>query len=136
MNSKFDSLIDQFLEQADKSYQEQNYKQALRQYYSAWLTLSKSLKDSTLASRILLAIANTYYRLEKFETAIEALRSALDCHKADNHAEIYLRLGQCLWNCGHKTQGRTYLQKAYRTKSELFKNEPKLYREVIDDLIF
>ena len=82
------------------------------------------------------AIGDTYYRMGKYELAIEALRSALACKQTSVRSLVEMRLGQTLLNTGHDLQAVTYLQRAYRLGGDaVFATENPKYKEAISEFL-
>ena len=116
--------------------EKKEHEAALRQYYQAWVKLPTPQNQQPQAASILAAIGNTYFQLQRYEPAIEALRSALDIPTERNNALTLLRLGQCLLDNGQALPARTYLQRAYRIGGlSLFNNEDDRYIHAIRDLV-
>lgn len=122
----------------DKGYQhydQQEYDGALRLFYQAWLKVPKPQHEYLIAATVLSGIGDSYYRMGKYELAIEALRSALACPKTEEYALILMRLGQSLLNTDQTLQATTYLNRAYRLSGNtLFKGEDSRYWEAITDI--
>ena len=136
MKSEPETNIDSICHLGHKQYTVKNYDSALRLFYSAWLKIPKPQHQQADAAKVLTRIGDTYYRMGKYNPAIEALRSALACPHTDERPLAMLRLGQSLLNNGHDAQARTYLHKAYRLTGEpAFANENPKYRRAIADLV-
>jgi tetratricopeptide (TPR) repeat protein len=117
-------------------YAEKDFNSALRLFYQAWLKLPKPQKEHPEAATILSAIGDTYFRLGKFNPAIEALRSALACPQTEEQCLILLRLGQSLLDNDQELQAKIYLHKAYKLFGDAaFEGEDPKYRESINDLV-
>ncbi len=117
-------------------YAKQDYDSALRLFYQAWVKLPKPQTREPDAETVLAAIGDTYYRMGKYELAIEALRSALACEQTSARSMVEMRLGQALLNTGHELQAITYLQRAYRLGgNDVFKDENPKYREAISEFL-
>ena len=128
--------ITELLEQGHLAYETHDYKTALRLFYKAWIQLPKPETYQRDSGKILTSIGSTYFKLGRYQPAIEALRIALTCAQTTNHPFTLLRLGQCLFNSGQQEQGRTYLQRAYRLGGDgLFAEEDNSYKEAIIDLV-
>lgn len=118
------------------AYDQSDFKQALRQFYQAWLLLPKPQSQWEAAGWILAALGDAYFRLKQYPQAVEALNSARFCPGTQNHPFILLRLGQALLDSGQITQARQHLHSAYcRGSANLFQQEPPRYLNVISDLI-
>ncbi len=136
MSSTISTTIQAICAKGYQEYSQKNYPAALRLFYQAWLQLPKPQSEHADAEIILSSIGDTYYQMGKYETAIEALRSALSCQESDKRAFVLLRLGQALLDSNHEPQAKTYLHRAYRLHgSELFDDELPKYKKAISDLI-
>lgn len=131
----FDFNIQKLYEKAYADYQSEDYSSALRLFYKAWLRLKKPYRKQPQAATILSGIGDTYYRMGKFNLAIKALRSALDCEETDQRGLILLRLGQSLYNVGEDLPAKVYLQRAFRLSETQFANENPRYRNAIADMV-
>ena len=136
MTLQLKSAITRLIEQGHRLYQQHDYQGALRLYYQAWITLPTPQQTQQQAGDILTAIGSSYFHLQRYAPAIEALRSALDIPSMAATPLTLLRLGQCLLDSGQKLQGRTYLQRAYRIGGRsIFKTEKHRYIAAITDLV-
>ncbi|MGH1485861.1 MAG: tetratricopeptide repeat protein [Cellvibrionaceae bacterium] len=136
MGSDVLSTIQAICAKGYQHYSQKDYEAALRLFYQAWLKVPKPQNEHPAAATILSGIGDTYYRLGKYDPAIEALRSALACPDTDEQSLILMRLGQSLINAGQELQGKIYLHRAYRLcGDQAFKDEHPKYREVIDDIV-
>ena len=113
------------------------YSAGLRLFYKAWIQLPKPQTDFEVSGKILAAIGNTYFKMEKYPQAVEAFRSSLYCpDTSDNKAPVYMRLGQCLLEMGETAQARIYLLEAHNANGGAsFDTEDPKYRLAIDDLV-
>ncbi|MFT5118647.1 MAG: tetratricopeptide (TPR) repeat protein [Kiritimatiellia bacterium] len=138
--------ITQLFQHASDRYQQHDYAGALRLFYQAWVKLPKPKdkqsrdeqpqNEQLLAGEILTAIGSTYFQLQRYEPAIEALRSAMEQAAMSSNPLTLLRLGQCLLDSGQEAQGRTYLQRAYRLGgANIFTREDDRYMSAITDLV-
>jgi tetratricopeptide (TPR) repeat protein len=143
--------ITQLFKHASDRYQQNDYAGALRLFYQAWVKLPKPpnelsrneqfrnkqpQNEQLQAGEILTAIGSTYFQLQRYEPAIEALRSAMEKAGMSSNPLTLLRLGQCLLDSGQEAQGRTYLQRAYRIGgADIFTSEDDRYISAITDLI-
>ena len=136
MNIDSRKTIENLCDKGNSCYAEERFDSALRLFYQAWLKVPKPQHEQMAATKVLTHIGDTYYRMGKYEPAIEALRSALACPETDDHRLALLRLGQSLLNMGQELQARIYLHKAYRLtcKARFAKENPK-YRQAIADLV-
>lgn len=136
MSSDITATIQAICTKGYQHYAESDYSAALRLFYQAWLKLPKPQTQEPAAELVLSAIGDTYYRMGKYELAIEALRSALACQQTEARPLVEMRLGQTLLNTGHELQAVTYLQRAYRLGGDaVFANENPKYKEAISDLL-
>ncbi len=136
MSSTISATIQAISAKGYQQYSQKDYPAALRLFYQAWLQLPKPQSDHADAEIILASIGDTYYQMGKYETAIEALRSALACQESDKRSFVLLRLGQSLLDSNQELQAKTYLHRAYRLLGEeLFNNELPKYKKAISDLI-
>lgn len=121
---------------AYKIYDQADYKAALRAFYQAWLILPKPQNDHLESGWVLAGIGDCYFKLEQYQQALEALRSALHCPEADKSAFIHLRLGQCMLHTEETEGARTSLFKAYQVGGQVvFEDESSQYLLAIGDLI-
>ncbi|ODS24216.1 hypothetical protein AB835_04890 [Candidatus Endobugula sertula] len=128
--------ISQLFVQGKTYYDQEDYQSALRAFYKVWIQLPKPENHQQNAGQILTFIGSTYFKLQRYQPAIEALRRALACK--DNSCKLLtlLRLGQCLLEEGQEYQGRTYLQRAYRIGgAQVFDQEDSKYKKAIIDLV-
>ncbi len=136
-NSTFSNpILASICNEGETLYKEGDYDAALRLFYEAWLKLAKPQMEQEDSELILSYIGDTYYRLKKYNPAIEALRSALACQETTRRAWVLLRLGQALFDTTQEIQSKAYLQKAYRLGGKpLFKDEKSIYLKSIEALI-
>ncbi len=128
--------IKQHCQSGYQTYDDGDYKSALRVFYQAWLLLPKPQSDYEPAGWVLTAIGDTYYKLGQHQQAIEALNSAVHCQGIDNNPFIYLRLGQAHLDQDTLGKARKELFKAWNKGGQaLFEQEDKRYFRAIEDLI-
>lgn len=121
---------------AYQSYDQGDFRKALRLFYQGWLLLPKPQTDFAEAGWVLTGIGDSYFRLKQYIPGCEALRSANHCPQTRDNPFIHLRLGQCLYQIGERASARTHLQKAYRLGGPaLFDVEKPAYLKCISDLI-
>ena len=119
-----------------RHYDTQDYKGALRIFYQAWLEVPRPQTDWIEAGWVLTAIGDTYFRLNQFSQACEALSSALHCPQAKGNPFIHLRLGQSLLEQGDVAQARRELHRAYSGGGkDIFEREPDKYLVAIRDVV-
>ncbi|MGH1441654.1 MAG: tetratricopeptide repeat protein [Cellvibrionaceae bacterium] len=136
MSSNTTTTIQAICAKGYQHYSKGDYDDALRLFYQAWVKLPKPQTQEANAETVLAAIGDTYYRMKKYELAIEALRSALACEQTEARSLVEMRLGQTLLNTGHDLQAITYLQRAYRLGGHaVFENEDPKYKEAISDFL-
>ncbi|MBU3070526.1 hypothetical protein KOI40_11885 [Aestuariicella sp. G3-2] len=117
---------------AYESYDQGDFRKALRLFYQGWLLLPKPQTDFAEAGWVLTGIGDSYFRLKQYIPGCEALRSANHCPQTRDNPFIHLRLGQCLYQIGERASARTHLLKAYRLGgSGLFKAERPEYLDCI-----
>ncbi|TQV73450.1 tetratricopeptide repeat protein [Exilibacterium tricleocarpae] len=122
--------------QGYEHYDTQDYKGALRVFYQAWLEVPKPQTDWIEAGWVLTAIGDTYFRLNQFHQAREALNSALHCPQAEGNPFIHLRLGQSLLEQGDIGNARRELHRAYNVGgTAIFEREPEKYLAAIRDVV-
>lgn len=122
--------------EAYRFYDQADYEQALRIFYSAWLLLPKPQSQYPQSGWVLAAIGDCYYRMQKFEQAQEALDSACHCPDMADNPFIQLRLGQIQLDTGSLGRARKHLNKAFQLGGEkAFQAEHPRYRECIEDQI-
>lgn len=113
-----------------------HYSRALRSFYSAWLQIPKPQTEHAIAATILAGIGEAYYKMRKYNLAIEALRSALTCPKTKEQGLILLRLGQSLYSIRSEQQATIYLKRAHSIGGDLlFANEHPKYLRAIEEYI-
>ncbi|MEO0443292.1 MAG: tetratricopeptide repeat protein [Pseudomonadota bacterium] len=136
MTKDLKSTVLSMCDKAYTLYQNRDYNAALRLFYQAWIKLPKPQSENALSATILSGIGDTYYRMGKYQPAIEALRSAMACPDTEEKALISLRLGQALMDANNEIQAKIYLHKAYQldSGSTLDEEDPK-YREAISEFI-
>jgi tetratricopeptide (TPR) repeat protein len=131
--------IDTIKQQCQSGYQLYDlgdYKGALRLFYQAWLLLPKPQSDYEPAGWVLTAIGDTYYKLQQYQQAVEALSSAAHCSGIDNNPFINLRLGQAYLDLEALGKARNQLFRAWSKGGQpLFKQEDPRYFKAIEDLV-
>lgn len=136
MNASLTTIITAICNKGYEHYARGDYPAALRLFYQAWLKLPKPQTREPDAETVLSAIGDAYYRMGKYDLAVEALRSALACEQTESRGLVAMRLGQTLLDTDHELQALTYLQRAYRMGGEsLFASEDPRYKEAISDLL-
>jgi len=88
------SSIIQLYQEGQHLYQQGYYQDALRVSYKAWIKLQAE-NNHNKAGNILTQIGSSYFKLQRNEPVIEALRLALTCNNMVNNALTLIRLGQC-----------------------------------------
>jgi tetratricopeptide (TPR) repeat protein len=117
-------------------YDADDYKSALRVFYQAWMILPKPQIDYEQAGWVLTCIGDTYFRLQQYDQALEAINSAMHCPAANRNPFLTLRQGQCLLKQQDLPAARKALYKAYQTGGmDIFTKEPTVYLDSIRDLI-
>jgi len=128
--------IRQLCAQGYEDYDNERYDEALRTFYQAWLALPKPQRDWAEAGWVLTAIGDSYFRLGRYQPAVQALQSALCCPGADAAPFPHLRLGQCFWEQGQSEAARSSLFRAYEiAQMDIFEGEHEKYRDAIADLL-
>lgn len=118
------------------NYDNGDFKKALRQFYQAWLLLPKPQVNYAEAGWVLTGIGDTYFRLQQYQPACEALRSAQHCDSVKDNPFVELRLGQCLCEMEGLPSGRHHLHRAWRLGGQkLFDTEDPRYLDAIKDLL-
>jgi len=136
MSSDITATIQAICAKGYQHYSKADYDSALRLFYQAWVKLPKPQAQEAEAETVLSAIGDTYYKMKKYDLAIEALRSALACEQTEARSLVEMRLGQTLLNTGHDLQAITYLQRAYRLGGNtLFEREDPKYKEAISEFL-
>ncbi len=121
---------------AYQTYDQGDFRKALRLFYQGWVMLPKPQTQYAEAGWVLVGIGDSYYRLKQYTPGCEALRSANHCPQVQDNPFVHLRLGQCLFRLGEKPYARTHLYKAYHLGGEsLFAKEDPCYLNAIGDLI-
>lgn len=95
-------------------YDKEQYREALRIFYQAWLTLPKPQSSWPQSTWILSSIGDCYFRLKQYEQGCESLNSALHCPDGQNSPFIHLRLGQCLHEQKQPFLARKHLRLAHK----------------------
>ncbi|GAA6169428.1 tetratricopeptide repeat protein [Sessilibacter corallicola] len=128
--------IKQICSDGYEQYDSGEYERALRLFYKAWLMIPSPQTDYLEAGWVLTAIGDAYFKIGKYEQAINALESCLHCDGIDGNPFVHMRLGQSLTEVGEITRARKELLKAYKTSGRaLFDNEPIKYLSHITDLV-
>ena len=136
MDAALLSSIRSICTQGYERYAYQDYDTALRFFYQAWLKLPKPQTEQQEAESVLAAIGDTYYRMGKYELAMEALRSALACPQTATRPLVEMRLGQTLLDTAQEPQAIAHLQRAYRLGGDnTFENEDPKYKIAIKNFI-
>ena len=106
-------------------------KTALRRFYAAWTLLPKPQTDYEEAGWILTALGDAYLAKGEYESAKEALLSALHCPKTLGNPIIHLRLGECLQELDQVAEAKEQFQLVIDNGGEaLFaKEKPTYYQQ-------
>ena len=120
--------IKQLCAEGYQRYDSGDFRGALRQFYQAWMTFPKPQTDYPEAGWVLTAIGDAYFSNAQYAQGKEALASALHCEGMIDNPFIHLRLGQCLYEMGHKQQAGTHLRISYeRAGRRIFEKEAPKY---------
>ncbi len=88
-------------------YDHYRFKEALRNFYRAWILVPKPQTRYEMAGWILTALGDCYFRMRNYQSGREALRSAIHCPNSLRNPFVHLRLGQCFYELNQR-------QHAYR----------------------
>lgn len=103
-----------------QSFDQKQYKTALRKFYQAWTILPKPQTQWREATWVLTAIGDAYYAKGEFSNAVEALNSALHCPDGTDNPLIHLRLAQCHQSLGDTDAAQARFISAAETGGEQF----------------
>ena len=115
-------------------YDKNNYKLAIRHFFEAWNLLPKPQSQWIEAGWVLTALGDSYFKAENYNSAIEALKSALHCPNTDTNPFVHMRLGQCLYQQQLLTEAKLYLQDCLNHGgNDLLAKEPSCYLALLND---
>ena len=133
LDAKLVTKIRELCYQGYVQYDERDYRRALRTFYQAWLLVPKPQTDWREAGWVLTAIGDAYFKVQQYNQALEALRSALLCPAAKQSPFIHLRMGQCLFELGEDQRAHDMLNTAHRLGGrKVFEKEAPKYRRALD----
>jgi tetratricopeptide (TPR) repeat protein len=125
-------LLREHCRQGYAYYDQGNFKQAIRCFFTAWTKIPKPQPHWQESGWILTALGDAYFRKGDFDNALEALNSALHCPNTTNNPFIYLRLGQCYWETAASRKARLAFGKVIQLGgAELFAQEDAKYQSCI-----
>jgi hypothetical protein len=131
MNELSDEVLDkiqQLCARGDELAGEEEFPEALSQYWSAWDLLPEPQTEWEAATWILAAIGDANYQSGDFEAGRDNLSMAMHCPGAIGNPFLHLRLGQCQFELGNLERAGDELARAYMgAGSEIFDGEQKYF---------
>jgi tetratricopeptide (TPR) repeat protein len=118
-------------------YDKGDYKAALRQFYTALMSIPKPHTQHAEAGWVLTAIGDSYFRTKQWDQGREALASALQCPGVQGNPFVHLRLGQCLLEMQRKAVACEHLELAYLNGGrKFFRSEaPKYLMAAMEQIV-
>ncbi|MBI3509742.1 MAG: tetratricopeptide repeat protein [Bacteroidetes bacterium] len=126
----------QLSEEGNAYADNERYDEAVKKFNEA-LSLLPSPKIDWEASLWLYAsIGDMFYQKKEFQSSKDVLYNALNCPGGIENPFVYLRLGECLYECGEMNKAKEYILRAYLLEGEeIFKSEDEKYFELIREII-
>lgn len=101
---------------------------AISKYNDAWEIIPEPKNDWEASTWVLAAIADACFFAGYFESALDALRYALQCPGGVANPFLHLRLGQCAYEKGAMDEAAEHLARAYMLEgAEIFQTDSSKY---------
>jgi tetratricopeptide (TPR) repeat protein len=107
--------IKSLCQSAYSQFDRQQYQSALQQFFQAWRLIPKPQNLYQESGWVLTAIGDTYIAKEEYNSAAEALRSAICCYLAADNPVIHLMLAQAYFELDQQQQAKDHLSQAVTT---------------------
>jgi tetratricopeptide (TPR) repeat protein len=112
----------------DDLVNESNYEEALTHYWKAYDLIPNPKTDWEATLWILIAIGDTNFLMNDFQSGATNLALAMHCPEAIGNPFIHLRLGQCMFELGFLDSAADELTRAYAVEGEeIFAEEDPKY---------
>ena len=132
LDDKIHQQICALCEDGDAFAEEEEYADALKQYWAAWDLLPEPQTDWQTATWILGAIGDTNFLNDDYVAGRDNLSLAMQCPDAIGNPFLHLRLGQCLFELGDLDQAADELARAFMAEGEeIFDDEDPKYLEFV-----
>lgn len=126
--SNIEARIRAFCRAGYKAYDQQDFKQAIRLFFQAWNLLPKPQSQWQAAGWVLTALGDAYYQYGNYNSALEALNSALHCPKNSRNPFVYMRIAQSWYGLKQLETAKKALLKTVELGGEsLLKKENSRY---------
>lgn len=114
--------------EGDRLSDQEDYHGALEQYQAALHLIPEPLTRWEASTWVLAAIGDTYFLTREFDSARDALQTAMHCPGAIGNPFMHLRLGQVQFELGDMTRASDELARAYMGGGqEIFQHEDPKY---------
>ncbi|CAH0990188.1 hypothetical protein SIN8267_00280 [Sinobacterium norvegicum] len=128
LDSALHQQIKTLCQSAYAQFDQQQYQSALQQFFQAWRLIPKPQNLYQESGWVLTAIGDTYIAKEEYNSAAEALRSAICCHLATDNPIIHLMLAQCYFELDQQPQAKEHISNAIKSGGSKILNQlPRQY---------
>lgn len=128
LSDEIHSKIEELCDAGNEFIDEEQFSEALEQYWAAWDLLPEPKTNWEAATWILTAIGDINFLTEDFEEGKNNLSNVMHCPDAIGNPFIHLRLGQCHYELGNKEKSKDELARAYMGGGkEIFENDDSKY---------
>ncbi|QKY09151.1 tetratricopeptide repeat protein [Janthinobacterium lividum] len=105
---------------------------AISKYNDAWKIIPEPKNEWEASTWLLAAIADACFFAGYFESALDALRYALQCPGGAANPFLHLRLGQCAFEKNSMNEATEHLARAYMLEgAEIFHTDNSKYFEFL-----
>ncbi|NTS77890.1 hypothetical protein HR060_13605 [Catenovulum sp. SM1970] len=108
-----DDQIELYCEQGNDLFDEDDFKGAINIWQKAFDLLADPFDDWEHATWLKVSIGDSYYMLDEYETALDAMLDTLNYPEAIDNPFIHFRAGQCHYQLNDKERSKNALLKAY-----------------------
>ncbi|MEZ6134462.1 MAG: tetratricopeptide repeat protein [Pirellulaceae bacterium] len=122
------SRLKAICENADRLVEESELSEALALYREAWALIPENWTEWEASTWILSSVGEVYFRMGKFEEALERYSRAVQCPNGIGNPYIHLRLGQLHFELGNLKKAADEFARAFMgAGDEIFQKEDPKY---------
>jgi tetratricopeptide (TPR) repeat protein len=132
LDSHTHSQIELYSRQGDAFAENQDYQNALAEYWKAFDLIPEPKTDWEATTWVLAAIGDANFLGKDFKAGVDNLATAMHCPGAIGNPFLHLRLGQCQFEVGNLEKAADELARAYALESEeIFSEDDNKYFEFL-----